>query len=1405
MAGYSDTRQLIIDTLMGRPAGTEIQPEDHQAFALALNDYIRSVELSSGSTLTGIAESNTVPIEPNDAKVAYIASVPQNTVRTFIYFEKEDNEPITITTTDSSVFVILLWNTQYWEYQSLPVTVLENNSFVGYFECTSLSTDANKTISSEINQLTTNLRILVKMNNVNTQDNATFQIGLTNSKPLYYNGLRVSSTNSWAQNEILDIFYNGVNYVATTYDGTQFSTGERVSNIGIDNVPTAGSENLVKSGGVEEVTRDTVKFTSYNLYDKNKIGVADKYIDHTGTLKDLPDAEVSYLIPIKPNTIYAWEKIGGNGNNCYFRFVKQDGITPLKPLNPSTGEEIGYSTTYGSARLFKSPFEAAFAQFTVVFNNENIKDVVQLIEKDTLQTSTYYPYKKEIPYSNLPDSLLKEVSDIKSELNNKPDDSDLEVINNNIESLKDSKVDKYSINLFDKTNTLNADGYWGGAMLVDGYHHTHPIRVKANTRYKINSRLTFGNSNYAAYVTKTGEFIAILPYVEGYDSYTIFDPPHDGYLSFNYDNADTFMACEESKYPSSYKPYNVQIEENVDLSDFQYSKIESKIEASLIPINESLNSKADTVLEIGKNLFDKSQIIYGYYIYSTTGVNTSNSKSAISPKIEITPGSIYHISRPNISSTGAVVFIDENGNRLKPLRVDGTEWSSYEPSREDTGNSHQECKCKAPVTAKYIQFTVIFNETGNINNTQIELGPDFTGYEEYISKKVLPYVELPKELLKQLDDTEEVINISNSDKIGVFSTSFMNGYAMRNHHHLNHLSMFLDYIIYNYGHSGDDELENLDKLNKDSVWLGVIPPSQWNIKYGVVMHEENSGALKAVSSDTVYQNSKKLANAIKSLGGIPIFSTEHDQDYNYYQGTLRLCEEEGYMFMNWGRGAYLNVVKPGIFTPMWFSGHPATRTGWITTLGMLPYLQSLPRPTQCIKLFRVREGIDTSDLNNLVYDDYYSRAKRFVELTCGVSALSTETEKCFDRLDAGGSYVNINDEYQNIQAKNSVSFGDYALIHIVTPYDRVNLKKAILHYVGTGVTNVYIKKNLKISNGLSSKRYYSFGIIEGENLLSPNDTFTISGITRADGVDLNRTWVVQGIVNGLLVTTTTSSPSQGWTNGKTSGTDNPTCSVEGVVLHGSYDCPSVEYMERFREPLGQFIEVSSVNNIVDLSDYIPQCMDFDSMGILLKGSSISLSDVYVEVLGYNKKNTVSIPMVTYKDGTSIITDNLFDNSTSWENISSLTTFDNTAIRSTVDDTKYEKLPTGITTVKEILAGQSTKQSIIQSTVAQTDNDPRPIKIQFRVIARYFPKYINSDLEWETSEITEQSFDVARLAISIGRTNADSNPMKVAELNVGAYWYQYVFETYGTQDQLKYIKVECTDKKVQIAKLEAVRL
>ena len=125
MAGYKDTRQLIIDTLMGRPAGTEIQPEDHQAFALALNDYIRNVELNSGNAFIGFAQADTVPIQSDNGQCFYISTVPPSTNIVYANFIDSEGNPISVTTPSGKMaFVTLIWNTRNWDSQ---ITIIETN------------------------------------------------------------------------------------------------------------------------------------------------------------------------------------------------------------------------------------------------------------------------------------------------------------------------------------------------------------------------------------------------------------------------------------------------------------------------------------------------------------------------------------------------------------------------------------------------------------------------------------------------------------------------------------------------------------------------------------------------------------------------------------------------------------------------------------------------------------------------------------------------------------------------------------------------------------------------------------------------------------------------------------------------------------------------------------------------------------------------------------------------------------------------------------------------------------------------------------------------------------------------------------------------------------------------------
>lgn len=127
MAGYDDTYNLIISTLMGRPAGTEIQPEQHQAYALNMLEYIRSLELLANAPFIGVAQANTMPVQPDDSRACYIAGVAQDRTTTFQYFRGEDGQPISITNGEmEACLVIMVWNGQYWSAETVPTNIISS-------------------------------------------------------------------------------------------------------------------------------------------------------------------------------------------------------------------------------------------------------------------------------------------------------------------------------------------------------------------------------------------------------------------------------------------------------------------------------------------------------------------------------------------------------------------------------------------------------------------------------------------------------------------------------------------------------------------------------------------------------------------------------------------------------------------------------------------------------------------------------------------------------------------------------------------------------------------------------------------------------------------------------------------------------------------------------------------------------------------------------------------------------------------------------------------------------------------------------------------------------------------------------------------------------------------------------
>ena len=125
MAGYDDTRRMIISTLMGRPVGTEIQDTAQQAYELNMLDYIRSLELLANAPFIGVAQPTTQPVQPDNSRACYIAGVAQDRTVTFQNFYDYQGVPIQIITGEMEAYlVILVWNGQYWSAESVPTNII---------------------------------------------------------------------------------------------------------------------------------------------------------------------------------------------------------------------------------------------------------------------------------------------------------------------------------------------------------------------------------------------------------------------------------------------------------------------------------------------------------------------------------------------------------------------------------------------------------------------------------------------------------------------------------------------------------------------------------------------------------------------------------------------------------------------------------------------------------------------------------------------------------------------------------------------------------------------------------------------------------------------------------------------------------------------------------------------------------------------------------------------------------------------------------------------------------------------------------------------------------------------------------------------------------------------------------
>uniref|UniRef100_UPI0040284E5C hypothetical protein n=1 Tax=Phocaeicola coprocola TaxID=310298 RepID=UPI0040284E5C len=141
---------------------------------------------------------------------------------------------------------------------------------VGYVTCdTAAGTAAKEVTVTGLSNLTTGIRLLVKMAYNNTASNATLNINSLGAKPLYYNNTRVSGDTTWEAGEIVDIYYDGTNFYSGNFQG---GSGEGGNLILEWNTDAATTRKQVKQSDRKSLLQISYKNADEDIINEQYIG-----------------------------------------------------------------------------------------------------------------------------------------------------------------------------------------------------------------------------------------------------------------------------------------------------------------------------------------------------------------------------------------------------------------------------------------------------------------------------------------------------------------------------------------------------------------------------------------------------------------------------------------------------------------------------------------------------------------------------------------------------------------------------------------------------------------------------------------------------------------------------------------------------------------------------------------------------------------------------------------------------------------------------------------------------------------------------------------------------------------------------------------------------------------------------
>jgi len=646
-----------------------------------------------------------------------------------------------------------------------------------------------------------------------------------------------------------------------------------------------------------------------------------------------------------------------------------------------------------------------------------------------------------------------------------------------INSIKSGK------NLFNKL-TVEADYYinpnTGAKTPLSNYYVSEFIPILPSTDYAINKAQRFAWYDYKQVfisgidISDNSEHTYTSPENAAYIRVSVYSLTNLNLYQLELGTASTFF--EEFYEELNYQGIDVDnstIERNsgklrvkddgIDgtkisssaLDDSTIEKVDNKLQikdnaiSTEKIINGAITSSKTAFLKIGKNLFDKYTTKEGKYINNANGVELTSSNYICTDYIEVIESTEYSLAYG--TTAGDIHFYDINKTWLSSI------------SKTHTFTT--------PSDTVYIRQNLSNNPT-NWNNDksvyQLEQSPSPTNYEPYSHEFYQSGTN------KVFIRPSNLINIKNSDKIVLIGDSYSeNRHTMRGKSFLAYMSMFSDWHFDNYSKSGDDYNDILTRIKNNDKTFGVLGINDYEGNYALLVsftNDANKGVINTTDLLEEYLDDlRNVIAAVKGLGMIPVVCTEYHihstspEVSDLLQSSLsELAQKEGCLFFDIARKTKYLVPGTSTYAPFWSTSHAGQRTNTIWWDNFLPFIYSLPRPRQSIKIYRRRTSYSVSTIADLMFISVFQRAKRFKEILTTQKALISAEEKYFDDLNVCpySSVDNVH-EYHDLILNNSVSFDDYALVEIIIPTVQKYLEKLNI-YINDDTVDVYVKDSVNL-------------------------------------------------------------------------------------------------------------------------------------------------------------------------------------------------------------------------------------------------------------------------------------------------------------------------------------------------------